>query len=59
MHGEPTQLQSRDEQKRLAANDANITLIEIPYWWDLSKDSLKATIHKYRSDLFTDIGKVT
>lgn len=29
-----------------------ITLIAIPYWWDLKLSSLAATIYEYRKDLF-------
>ncbi len=43
----------RDQEKRLACSQKGITLIEIPYWWDHSKQSLLATIHKYRPDLVT------
>ena len=31
----------------------NITLIKVPYWWDLKVNSLKATIYSYRPELFT------
>jgi hypothetical protein len=33
-----------------------ITLIDIPYWWDGSTESLKATICKYKPDLLTQLG---
>jgi hypothetical protein len=41
----------RDEIKRKLCAAANITLIEIPYWWDNTKTSLQATIHHTRPDL--------
>jgi hypothetical protein len=41
----------RDEEKRKACKEANITLIEVPYWWDYSKDSVSATIRQVRPDL--------
>ena len=41
----------RDEEKKRACAKAEITLIEVPYWWDRTKESLAATIHKARSDL--------
>jgi hypothetical protein len=41
----------RDNQKRSTCKERGITLIEIPYWWDLQKDSLAATIHINRPDL--------
>lgn len=40
-----------DEEKRKACKEHGITLIEIPYWWDLSKSSLIATIHGKRPEL--------
>lgn len=30
-----------------------ITLIEIPYWWDRTRQSLGATVHKFRPDLLS------
>jgi hypothetical protein len=48
--------QQRDEEKRLACQKSGITLIEIPYWWDFKKESLIATIHQYRQDLFSTPG---
>jgi len=47
----PKEYQSRDEAKRIACKQAKITLIEVPYWWDLQKESLAATIHEARFDL--------
>jgi hypothetical protein len=41
----------RDEEKKLKCKEKNIVLIDIPYWWDRNKESLMATIHKYRPDL--------
>src|SRR5690348_8479348 len=43
--------QRKDDEKRRLCTDNDITLIEIPYWWDNEKSSLMATIHKYRPDL--------
>jgi hypothetical protein len=31
-----------------------ITLIEVPYWWDNTKDSLMATIKQHREELAPD-----
>jgi hypothetical protein len=43
--------QERDEEKRKVCKELGITLIEIPYWWDRTNESLMATIHNYRPDL--------
>ena len=45
----------RDEEKMLACLSRQITLIEIPYWWDFQKSSLIATICRYRNDLVENI----
>lgn len=53
--------QIRDEEKRRACKQVlktvvikcvqhNVTLVEVPYWWDRTTESLAATIHKVRSD---------
>jgi hypothetical protein len=41
----------RDRYKRIACHDHDITLIEIPYWWDFKQESLLATIFQHRSDM--------
>lgn len=43
----------KDEEKRILCREKEITLIEIPYWWDKQKSSLASTIHKERNDLLT------
>ena len=48
--------QERDMQKKAACAQKNITLIEIPYWWDFQEDSLRVTIHKYHPDLVDNSG---
>jgi len=48
--------QNRDEEKKIACNAFGITLIPIPYWWNMSKSSLIATIHKFRPELIKDTG---
>ena len=46
----------RDEAKRKACSEHNITLIEIPYWWDNQKSSLLATIHYHAPHLVPSKG---
>lgn len=41
----------RDKEKRDECKRREITLIEVPYWWDAKAESLLATIHKHRPDL--------
>ena len=43
--------QQRDEEKRKACREKEITLVEIPFWWDLQVASLQATLHKARPDI--------
>jgi hypothetical protein len=33
------------------ANNAGITLIPIPFWWDGSLSTLAATLHQHRPDI--------
>jgi hypothetical protein len=46
----------RDIEKRILCQENGITLIEIPYWWDGTKESIQATIHKQRPDLVNTAG---
>lgn len=46
-------VQYRDEIKREACKELGITLIFIPYWWDLNMSSLEATIYKYCPHVFS------
>eukprot|EP01114_Cavostelium_apophysatum_P000308 TRINITY_DN10288_c0_g1_i1.p1 TRINITY_DN10288_c0_g1~~TRINITY_DN10288_c0_g1_i1.p1 ORF type:complete len:454 (-),score=83.12 TRINITY_DN10288_c0_g1_i1:73-1410(-) len=41
----------RDAEKKEACKASGVTLIEVPYWWDKKKESLVATIRKFRPDL--------
>ena len=50
--GPQERFETRDEEKRNACAQAGIALIHVPYWWDLKKDSLAATIAQEKSDLF-------
>ncbi len=45
------QQKQKDERKRKLCKENEITLIEIPYWWNKETSSLAATIIKERKDL--------
>ena len=45
--------QLRDEEKRLACTNCGITLIEVPFWWDRSLESLMATVYQKKPGLFS------
>ncbi len=47
----PLQQKQKDEEKRGACREKEITLVEVPYWWDKETSSLVAAIHKERKDL--------
>lgn len=49
--GHGWQQRQRDHEKEKACQENDITLIEIPFWWDKKIPSLVATIHKQRADL--------
>lgn len=40
-----------DEEKRRLCKEAKITLIEVPYWWDMTKRSLIEYINTKRPGL--------
>lgn len=42
--------------KRQFCKELNFTLIEIPHWWDGTKESIIATIYDCRPDLVKDRG---
>eukprot|EP01114_Cavostelium_apophysatum_P023792 TRINITY_DN9076_c0_g1_i1.p1 TRINITY_DN9076_c0_g1~~TRINITY_DN9076_c0_g1_i1.p1 ORF type:complete len:404 (-),score=59.76 TRINITY_DN9076_c0_g1_i1:239-1450(-) len=46
-----TDIRGRDLEKKKLCESAGITLIEVPYWWDLRKESLVATLGLARPDL--------
>jgi len=46
-----------DKEKRRTCQENQITIIEVPYWWDFKKESLIATIHSHRPDLVSDRGE--
>jgi hypothetical protein len=41
----------RDLEKKMLCQKEGITLIDVPYWWQSDKESLVATIAKYRPDV--------
>lgn len=45
-----TQL-DKDHEKRNACKHAGIALVEIPYWWDGSREAIEAAILEVRPDL--------
>jgi hypothetical protein len=45
----------RDEEKGIACQEAGITLIQVPYWWNFKKNSLMATIYQVREDLISHL----
>lgn len=49
--GEHRTVQERDNLKQVLCEKANITLIEVPYWWEGSVDTLAATIRQQRPEL--------
>ncbi len=62
LYGVSTTQQQKDDAKRKACKAHNITLIEIPYWWDGSTHSLLTTLSERRPDLpllTTGISKIT
>jgi hypothetical protein len=50
----PEELQKRHSEKVKKTTQAGFVLIDVPYWWDGSESSLKATIAIKRPDLFPD-----
>jgi hypothetical protein len=48
LFGSPDDQITRDSEKRHACRSIGITLVEIPFWWDLKLTTLAATIHKHR-----------
>jgi len=44
----------RDSEKRQACNFLDISLIEVPYWWKLDKESIIAFIQNSRPDILGD-----
>jgi len=40
----------KDDEKRVACEALGIRVIEIPYWWQHDKESLRAILNKYVVD---------
>ncbi len=49
--GASWQQKQRDKEKRESCKENEITLIEVPYWWNKEISSLAATIDNERKDL--------
>jgi hypothetical protein len=51
------ELQPREDEDEVENMDAKkmagLTIIQVPYWWDKTVESISATIHKYRPDIIT------
>jgi len=45
----------RDVQKKELCVRLGITLIDVPYWWDGTEGSLRATIARKRTDLDIEV----
>jgi len=45
------EIQERDKDKKRGCEKFGITLIEVPYWWDNSSNSLASIIRNSRPDL--------
>jgi len=53
--GSPEIRLRQDEHKRKLCHMLGITLIEVPYWWDFSKNSLAASVQSLRPDLLLNM----
>jgi hypothetical protein len=49
--GDSTPIQKHDQSKREQCKQLGITLIEVPYWWKLSKEQIEDAIGNVRPDL--------
>jgi len=53
-YGPPNEKQQRDFEKKKCCQQMGFTLLEIPYWWNQTKDSLATVIHSIRPDLLRE-----
>ncbi len=44
-------LQKRDQVKKKLCKKNGITLLVVPYWWDMKVESLAQSIHAVRPDI--------
>jgi hypothetical protein len=49
--GSVSEQQKRDHEKRAACQKHNVTLIQVPYWWDGERASLAGTIKQHCPDI--------
>jgi len=59
MYGDARLQILRDDERRLACDSLEITLIGIPYWWQRDKDSIIALLHIQRPDIMPHSNNVT
>ncbi len=56
--GDPALQRSKDEEKRFKSQQAGITLVTVPYWWQPKRiDSLVASIRERRPDVLVNYDK--
>jgi len=58
MFGEVKSFRQRDIERNLLCSVADITYVEVPYWWQRDKESIAAVLHKYRPDIAPSVPEV-
>jgi len=53
-YGESSSYKHRDEEKHQTSKLHGITLIEVPYWWQRDKTTIKSLLKTYRPDILWD-----
>eukprot|EP01121_Diplochlamys_sp_Union-15-3_P015497 TRINITY_DN5137_c0_g1_i1.p1 TRINITY_DN5137_c0_g1~~TRINITY_DN5137_c0_g1_i1.p1 ORF type:complete len:359 (-),score=52.32 TRINITY_DN5137_c0_g1_i1:168-1244(-) len=56
MYGPAKEYKRRDSHKKESCKRVGITLVAVPYWWELDKESVIACIHQQRPELVPDPG---
>jgi len=51
--GSSQSIKNHDRQKQIISHAIGITVVPIPYWWDLQQNSLQATLSGVRPDVFS------